>query len=293
MALIRPMQDFTSPNLGEEFYRAVVVDNVDPANLHRVKIRIQELHGTDQDIPDSNLPWAIQFRPTFLGGDSNLSLTAIPRIGSDLIVTHIRGDIYQPAYVFELSHNNNRMTEQGEQDYPDSYVLRDSDNNYWHVNLVQDKLDIKFNGEECIEITVDRDTIIGQDDSETNGRDKTKVVQRNEQNDINGTRTTTVVGDETKTVNGSQTVTVDGDRTENLNSNSNETIAQTKTINATRIVINTTSDVDINASANVTIDGAEIHMNGSGGGVLTQEAINPLTGTPFPDGSTTVKAGDG
>ena len=301
MALFRPMQDFTTPSLGEEFYRAVVVDNNDPNKLRRVKIRIQDLHGTDQDIPDSELPWAIQFRPTLLGGDNELSLTAIPRVGADLIVTHIRGDIYQPAYVFELSHNTNKMVQEGEEDYPDSYVLKDSDENYWHVNLVQDKLDIKFNGNECIEITVDRNTTIGQDDTETVGRDqtknvirdhsenigrdKTKTVQGNESNNIDGTRTTSVVGNESTTINGSQTTTIDGDRTENLNSNTNEIVANTKTVTAATFNITCSGDCNINAS--------NINLNGNSAGVLTQESINPLTGTNFPSGSSTVKAGDG
>lgn len=66
------------------------------------------------------------------------------------------------------------------------------------------------------------------------------------------------------------------------------------------VIINTPTQVqvncstaDVNASGLVTVDGSEIHLNGSGGGVLTQESINPITGLPYPDGSSTVKAGDG
>lgn len=306
MAFIRPQQDFTSSKLGEEFYHGVVVDNVDPDNLRRLKIRIEDLHGTEQEIPDANLPWAIQFRPTFLGGNTNLSTHAIPRIGSDIVLTHIRGDIHQPAYLFELSHNTNRM-EKGEEDYPDSYVLRDSDDNFWHVNMVQDKLDIKFNGDECLEITIDRDTIIGQDDTETVGRDdtrtvgrddtetinrdKTKTVVRNELNTIQGTRTTEVTGDESKTVRSNQSNTIDVDRTENIGNNLTQTVTQTKTVNSTRLIINTSADVDINASANVTIDGSNVILNGgSGGGVVVSSAINHATGVPHGDSSGTVTA---
>ena len=60
----------------------------------------------------------------------------------------------------------------------------------------------------------------------------------------------------------------------------------------TQVQVNCTT-ADVNASTLATIDAPQIHLNGSGGGVLTQESINPLTGTPFPDGSSTVKAGDG
>lgn len=252
MALFRPQQDFNSQKLGEEFYYGVVVDNNDPEKLRRIKVRIEDLHGTEQEIPDSDLPWAIQFRPTFLGGDVNLSTTAIPRIGSNVIITHNRGDIHQPAYMFELSHNSNRM-EKGEEDYPDSYVLRDSDDNFWHVNLVQDKLDIKFNGDEFIEITANRETTIGENN--------TKTVIGNELNTIQGTRTTEVTGDESKTVSSNQSNTIDGDRTENVGGNLNQTVTGNKTVTTPTLTINCSSAVNINApittvSGNVTVGGS-------------------------------------
>ena len=284
MSFFKPLQDFDKPQLGEEYYHAIVVDNNDPDKLKRLKIRIEEIHGTTQEIPDSNLPWAIQFRPTFLGGDADLSTSAVPRIGSSVIVTHIRGEIYQPAYMFELAHNSNRIP-QGEESYPDSYVFKDSDENYYHVDMVNDTLDIKFNGSETLQITVDRTSNINNND--------TRIVGGNESTTIGGTRTTTVVGDETKIVNSNQDVTVDVNRSESIGGSLTQTITGPKTVNSSRLVINTTADVDINSAAKVTIDGSQIELNGAGGGVLTTESINPLTGTPFPDGSSTVKAGDG
>jgi len=316
MSFLRPQQDFDKPQLGEEFYRGIVVDNVDPQQLHRVKIRIEELHGTADDIPDENLPWAMHFRPSFLGGNVDLSNAAIPRIDSEVIVTHIRGEIYQPAYMFELAHNNNRMS-QAEEDYPESYVLRDSDGNFWHVNMEQDKLDILFNGTQCIEITVDNFETIGQDQTLDVGRDKTDTVGRDETRTIGNDQSEDIVNNSARTVGVDQTEdignnltetvgndysndignnsveTIGNDETNNVGNNSTENITQKKEINATRLVINTSADVDINAGGNVTVDAPQILLNGSGGGVLTQESINPVTGTPFPDGSTTVKAGDG
>lgn len=284
MSFLRPSQDFTTPNLGEEFYRAVVVDNNDPEKIHRVKIRIEELHGTEREIPNSNLPWAIHFRPSFLGGGSNLSSGAVPRVGSEVIVTHIRGEIYQPAYMFELAHNGTRLS-QVEEDYPESYALRDSDGNFWHINMVEDKLDILFNGTQYLQITVDRNEIIGNDqtidignnETRTIGTDKTESIGNNESNTIGNNKVENIGNNETNTIG----------------NNSTENISNVKTINSTRLVVNTSADVDINASANVTINGSQIHLNGAGGGVLTTESINPITGLPFPNGSSTVKAADG
>ena len=272
MTFFNPQQDFVRPNMGEEYYYGTVIDNNDPAKLHRIKIRIPELHGTDQDIPDDNLPWAIHFRPTFLGGGTDLSLAAIPRIGSDVVVIHMKGDVYQPAYVFELAHNNNRLS-QAEQNYPNSYVLRDSDSNFWHVDLVNDKLDIKFNGSEALNITVDRDTIIGN----------------NETNDIGNDQTNTIGNNQTSTILGSQSSDITGTRTETIGSSLTQTVGTTKTVNAVTLVINTSANVDINAGANVTIDGSLIVLNGgSGGGVVTSTSINHATGIPHGDSSSTV-----
>ena len=244
MSFLRPQQDFNNPKLGEEFYRGIVVDNADPDKLHRVKIRIEELHGNQNDIPDSHLPWAIHFRPSFLGGGSNLSSGAIPRIGSDVLVKHIRGEIYQPAYMFELAHAGNRINKV-EEDYPESYAMVDSDGNYWHVNMQQDILNILFNGSKVMEITLNRTTTIGNDD------------------------------------------------TLNVGNNKTESVINTHTQNAATFNINTSGDTNITANGNVNVQGSNINLNGSSAGVLTQESINPLTGTPFPDGSTTVHAGDG
>ena len=282
MAFFRPLQDFDKPNLGEEYYHAVVVDNNDPDKLKRVKIRIEELHGTSSEIPDSELPWAIQFRPTFLGGDTDLSSSYVPRIGSNVIVTHIRGEIYQPAYMFELSHNTNRVAK-GEESYPDSYVFRDSDDNYYHVDMVNDTLDIKFNGSETLQITVDRTSNIDNDDS--------RVVGNNDSEYISGDQYNRVFQDQTNIVNGNQDNTVEGNKTETIIGTVNQTVISDRTQSSNRLVINTTADIDINAAANVTIDGSNVILNGgSGGGVVVSSAINHATGVPHGDASGTVTA---
>lgn len=282
---IKPQQDIKKPNLTEEFFRATVVDNVDPEKLGRIKIRILDIHGTDQNIPDSNLPWAIQMRPTFLGGSSQVSTFSVPRIDSEVIVTHIKGDIYQPAYVFELNNSNTILDESAE-DYPESYGFKDSDGNKYHVNMEQDTLKILFNGDEFIEITKNRDTIIGESDSETIGIDQTSTIGNN--------KTTTIANDESNTVN--------NNKTENIASNSNITVGGNLTENVTGSVsqtisggltINVSGAVNVTAAGTASVTAPTIELNGSGGGVLTQQSINPLTGVPFPDGSSTVFAGDG
>ena len=267
MSFIRPQQDLDKPQIGEHYYEGVVVDNQDPDFLHRIKVRVEELHGTVDNIPDDHLPWAVHFRPTFLGGGADLSLAAIPRIGSKVTIQHIRGNIYQPVYLFELSDNSNKLT-QAEQNYPESYVLRDSDDNYWHVDMVDDKLDIKFNGNECLEITVDRTTTIGQDDVETVGRDKVKTVQRDEINTIERDRQTQVTGNEFKTVNNTQTNLVNIDRVDTIGSNLTQTVGQIKTVTAPTFNINSSISLNINSpsvnvnSGTITVTGGDVIADG-------------------------------
>jgi uncharacterized protein involved in type VI secretion and phage assembly len=270
MAFIRPLLDVDKPNIGEELYYATVVDNNDPSELNRVKVRIFELHGTEQNIPDENLPWAVQLRPNFLGGDTNVSSTFVPRVGSQVMITHIRGDIYQPAYVFELYQERSKV-DKGSTNYPDSYAFKDSDENYWHVDLVEDKLDIKFNGSEVLTITVDRTTTIGQDDIRT--------VTRDETNNINRDSATEVGRDESKNIGNNQSVTVNNSRTENVGGDLLQTIGQTKTVTVPTLNINSSSEVNI-TSPSVNVTGGTVTVTG---GDVTADGISLKNHTHLGD----------
>lgn len=65
------------------------------------------------------------------------------------------------------------------------------------------------------------------------------------------------------------------------------------TINANQVEINSDGDTTINANGACNINGTTINCNGSAAGVVTTLSINPVTGTPFPDGSTTLLNSDG
>lgn len=261
---LKVQQELDTPKLSEQFYQGTVVDNNDPKKLRRVKVRINEIHGTEQDIPDKHIPWSIQFRPTFLGASEDLSLASIPRIGSQIIVTHINGDIYSPAYMFELYHQKCRDTK-FDKNYPESYGMQDSDGNFWHTDMTDDVLDILFNGTKVMEITLDRNTTIGRDQSLNIGRDKTDTVGRNED----------------RSVGGNQNETVSGNRVDNVNGNTS--------LSTTNLSINTSANVTITAGGNIIGDASNIHWNGTGGGLINEESIDPFTGNPHVDGSLTVK----
>lgn len=96
MAFISATKEFSKHALDDKEFLGVVVDNADPLNLGRVKIRVQEVFGST--IPVAALPWAIPLREAMFGGAGNLSSFAVPVIGTRLTVRFHRGDVYTPMY---------------------------------------------------------------------------------------------------------------------------------------------------------------------------------------------------
>lgn len=82
------------------FYRGIVVDNQDPLNLGRARIRIQALHGSKRGdtnfVETPNLPWANSAIFSGAGNDSGSFL--IPNIGDTVFVTFENGSPQLPIY---------------------------------------------------------------------------------------------------------------------------------------------------------------------------------------------------
>jgi len=151
MSVINPLS-FDKIELKEEtHYHGTVVDNSDPLQIGRLKIRIEELFGTGDEIPDSALPWAIKCSSPSFGGGSNISGFSVPEVGSKLLVKFLRGDIYSPMYVGRLSDASNKITGQ-EVDYPNTYILKDKKGNKVAVNMTQNTLSLVFNGDAVVDI---------------------------------------------------------------------------------------------------------------------------------------------
>jgi len=67
-------------------YRAEVIDNIDPKELGRLKVKLFSLH---EGINNDALPWAI---PNFsYGGQNDVGLIFIPEIGDHVVVSYIEG----------------------------------------------------------------------------------------------------------------------------------------------------------------------------------------------------------
>lgn len=82
-----------------QFYRGIVVDNLDPEIKGRVKVRIPQIYGTGPDssyfIPTNAIPWAnCAIQPA--GNDSGTFLP--PNIGDTVFVTFESGSPEFPIY---------------------------------------------------------------------------------------------------------------------------------------------------------------------------------------------------
>lgn len=82
-------------------YRGKVIDNEDPLEAGRVKVRVLPVFWNEEDIPDEAIPWAIPGEPNYsTGTDENpdIGWRAIPDVNCYVWVFFEEGDIYQPVY---------------------------------------------------------------------------------------------------------------------------------------------------------------------------------------------------
>ena len=84
------------------FYRGTVVDNNDPLNLGRVRVRVPQIYGSEQqrdsDIytPTYAIPWATS--AIMSGAGNNTGSFLIPNIGDTVFITFENGDSRLPMY---------------------------------------------------------------------------------------------------------------------------------------------------------------------------------------------------
>lgn len=76
------------------FYRGIVVDNNDPLENGRVKVKIYPMFS---GVDDADLPWAIYADPS-MGGTSNVGSINVPAVNSHLFCFFENGDHRFPVY---------------------------------------------------------------------------------------------------------------------------------------------------------------------------------------------------
>lgn len=123
-------------------YRGTVMDNVDPDQLGKVKIKIYPmLSGVETE----NLPWAIPAMPLSVGAGSGYGNFWVPDIGNNVWVFFEYGDIYQPVYFAEATDGVKGLPGNRVESYPDTSVFETKTGIQIKINRKAGEEDIRIN----------------------------------------------------------------------------------------------------------------------------------------------------
>lgn len=130
--LLKEFVDKKRNNKKVFFYPGKVVDNKDPNQLGRCRIRVYSVYGST--IPDEDLPWAI---PDFSFIGSTLGSFIVPSIDTIVNVYFEDDEFYQPKYSTKVLHDSKLLNFSSDiyEDYPDSMVFFETENgDYFKIN---------------------------------------------------------------------------------------------------------------------------------------------------------------
>jgi len=90
-----------SPGLNKSYlsgaWRGVVEYNLDPRREGRCKVRIPQLHNSEEEVPSSHLPWARPIAP--MGGYHDGGSFYVPPVGATVWVMFEQGSAQYPLYI--------------------------------------------------------------------------------------------------------------------------------------------------------------------------------------------------
>lgn len=95
-------KEIQKDNIRDAHWIGEVVDNVDPSNLGRCRIKV---FGKFDQLPTEAIPWATPMNRDHVGAQS------VPRIGDVVAVRFDNGNIYHPEYWFQIDQNSELKTE--------------------------------------------------------------------------------------------------------------------------------------------------------------------------------------
>lgn len=103
-------------------YRGEVVDNIDPDQAGRVRVRVFGIFK--DEILDADLPWAVPAMPIFTGSGSGYGNFAVPEIGTHVFVFFESGDVYQPTYFAEAPNKVHGLPSERTTNYPNRRIQK-------------------------------------------------------------------------------------------------------------------------------------------------------------------------
>lgn len=162
--LLKYFLTMKASNSFEQFYEGKVVDNNDPDKLGKCKIRV---YGQFSDnIPDSDLPWAI---PDFNFIGSEMGSFVVPPIGTIVKVYFRNNEIYSPYYSTKVINKNN-MPSNKDDDYPNTMVFFETDNgDHFIINRKTGEVDIRFSSGTTINNLIDGTLNINTENTQLGG----------------------------------------------------------------------------------------------------------------------------
>ncbi len=168
---------------GSEIRVAEVVDNQDPLQMRRLKIRTS-LHSK---YPDDHLPWALCGVFQSQGGTSGAGSFAIPLVGSSVLVQFQAGDPDQPIYVGTLADSSN-VPALFKTNYPHRVGVLFDGGSYVYVDCQENEVKLSHQGTTVVIDSAGKVTVNVASDVDLT---------------VNGNVTASVTGDVNLTVGGS------------------------------------------------------------------------------------------
>jgi len=157
-----------TPIFKNPFNVATVVDNNDPENAYRVKVRIDVLH---ENLPDDQLPWAARVGPTFMGfGNADID-HAVPEVGTKVLTIFVADDPNSILYLGSL-YKKNAVTPSGGQ-YLGSYGIYTKNGDFIGIDKLSTTFKMIYEGKlDISKITDAKITVNGPLTIKTSGNTK-------------------------------------------------------------------------------------------------------------------------
>lgn len=219
-----------------DVYLGTVVSNDDPDNLMRVKVRIEEIYGTNDQVLDSDLPWAVPVNPPGLGAIANVGWFGVPRVGSKVFIKFHKGNIYVPMYIGSPTVGGSRNVGSVFTN-KDTWGFRDSAGNYIQVDMSSGVFKVHVEGDHVLEVTGDGSVNVSGNLSVNVTGDASVTVGGNTSIDSTGNISATTDGNVAITAAGSFTMISSGLSLSSNGGNSTFTCTGTATITADQINI--------------------------------------------------------
>jgi len=127
-------------------YRGKVLDNLDPSQLGRIKIRVYPMFAGITDGDSTLIPWATPAMGLNVGAGLGFGTFCVPDVGANVWVFFEMGDIYQPVYFAEATDGlkglpTSRISGTDPEDYPLVRVMRTQNGIQIKINDYNDEED--------------------------------------------------------------------------------------------------------------------------------------------------------